>query len=105
MANLEVMTSSHSQGHPAPQGHGLPSAFSQSFNMPYDGSPHAHPSAHNQTQHTYSQSFPNGPVSNPGYARSFGAEGYGGPGRNYGGKPQIYTVCDERSSGAFDRAC
>lgn len=78
----------HSQAHPTP--HGLPTGFSQSFTMPYDGSPHAHPPALNQAQHQYSQSFPNGPISNPGYARSFG-EGYG-PSRNYGGKPQIYTV-------------
>jgi len=61
--------------------------------MPYDGSPHAHPPAHNQAQHSYSQSFPNGPVSNPGYARSFG-EGYG-QSRSYQGKPQIYTVRQE----------
>jgi hypothetical protein len=90
----------HSHQHTAP--HGLPTAFSQSFNMPYDGSPHAHPSAHAHPQHTYSQSFPNGPVSNPGYARSFG-EGYAS-GRNHAGKPQIYTVRKMSSPGASDRA-
>lgn len=114
MANLLVMTPQqsfvapqaspqHSHARPTPHGHGLPTAFSQSFNMPYDGSPHAHPPAHNQAQQIYSQSFPNGPVSNPGYARSFG-EGYGS-GRNYGGKPQIYTVCDMKTASAFGRAC
>lgn len=71
--------------------------------MPYDGSPHAHPPAHNQPQHSYSQSFPNGPVSNPGYARSFG-EGYG-PSRNYPGKPQIYTVRQMEYHGALGYAC
>ena len=81
-------SSQRTQGQQAP--HGLPTGFSQSFNMPYDGSPHAHPPAHNQAQHSYSQSFPNGPVTNPGYARSFG-EGYG-QNRSYPGKPQIYTV-------------
>jgi hypothetical protein len=101
MANLAVMTpqqsfaatqasSQRTQGQQAPHGHST--GFSQSFNMPYDGSPHAHPPAHNQAQHSYSQSFPNGPVSNPGYARSFG-EGYG-QNRNYPAKPQIYTVRD-----------
>jgi hypothetical protein len=99
MANLAAMTpqqsfaapqasSQRTQGQQAPHGH--PTGFSQSFNMPYDGSPHAHPPAHNQAQHSYSQSFPNGPVTNPGYARSFG-DGYG-QNRNYPGKPQIYTV-------------
>jgi regulatory protein SWI6 len=82
--------------------HVLPTGFSQSFNMPYDGSPHAHPSAQNYQQHTYSQSFPNGPVSNPGYARSFG-EGYAS-GRNYGAKPQIYTVRYMNTPSAFDCA-
>lgn len=55
-------------------------------------------SQHSQPIHSHSQpmpqpfnqSFPNGPVSNPGYARSFGDPGY--PPQGYGGKPQIYTV-------------
>lgn len=112
MANLAVMTPQqsfvapqaspqHSQARSA--SHGIPTGFSQSFNMPYDGSPHAHPAAHNHPQPQYSQSFPNGPVSNPGYARSFG-DGYGSR-QNYGGKPQIYTVCDASCVGAIDCAC
>ncbi|KAK5109629.1 hypothetical protein LTR62_006866 [Meristemomyces frigidus] len=50
--------------------------------MSFDSPSHSQP--------VYSQSFPNGPVSNPGYARSFG-EGYG-RGGVYGEKPQIYTA-------------
>lgn len=56
-------------------------AYPHGYSMPYEGQ-HGAP--------VYSQSFPNGPVSNPGYARSFG-DGYGPPGR-YTDKPQIYTV-------------
>lgn len=94
----------HSQAHPTP--HGLPTGFSQSFNMPYDGSPHAHahPPAQHHAQQQYSQSFPNGPISNPGYARSFG-DGYGPSRNNYGGKPQIYTVCAKVPAGAVRHAC
>lgn len=88
----------HHQPHATP--HGLPSNFSQSFSMPYDGSPHAHPPAQPQSQPAYSQSFPNGPISNPGYARSFG-DGYGS-GRNFGGKPQIYTVGQTKPPGILE---
>ncbi|KAK5138564.1 hypothetical protein LTR08_000152 [Meristemomyces frigidus] len=60
--------------------------YGHGYNMSFD-SQHAQPMPQ---QPMYSQSFPNGPVSNPGYARSFG-EGFGGP-RGYGEKPQIYTA-------------
>ena len=68
------------------------SGYGHPYNMSFDGQ-HGHPMQQQQQQQQqpiYSQSFPNGPVSNPGYARSFG-EGFGGP-RGYGEKPQIYTV-------------
>lgn len=64
---------------------------SMSFDSSQQQAPQQHGHAHSQpSAPSYSQSFPNGPVSNPGYARSFG-DGYGG-GRGYGEKPQIYTV-------------
>ncbi|RMY54559.1 hypothetical protein D0865_04644 [Hortaea werneckii] len=67
---------------PQPYGHG----YSISFD-----SPHGAPSPmHAQSQPVYSQTFPNGPMSNPGYARSFG-DNYGPP-RGYADKPQIYTA-------------
>nr|OQO16626.1 hypothetical protein B0A51_16073 [Rachicladosporium sp. CCFEE 5018] len=97
MANLTFMTPQQSFAHmsqaSSPQ-HGMPAPYSQSFSTPYDHvNTHAHPSQQQQPaqrQMQYSQSFPNGPVSNPGYARSFG-QGYEN-GRGYGGKPQIYTA-------------
>ncbi|EMC96341.1 hypothetical protein BAUCODRAFT_471495 [Baudoinia panamericana UAMH 10762] len=63
-----------SQPNGAPYGHG----YNLSFDSQLAGQP------------VYSQGFPNGPVSNPGYLRSFG-DGYG-PVRDYAGKPQIYTA-------------
>ncbi|KAI7056003.1 apses-domain-containing protein [Hortaea werneckii] len=67
---------------PQPYGHG--------YSMSFD-SPHGAPSPmHAQSQPVYSQTFPNGPMSNPGYARSFG-DNYGPP-RGYADKPQIYTA-------------
>lgn len=90
------MTPQHSfamQHSPPPNmQHALPQSYSQSFSMPYDGSQHAHPQSHLQApqQPQYSQSFPNGPVSNPAYAQSFG-DNYGN-GSSFTGKPQIYTV-------------
>jgi len=89
-------------GHPGPtqpngmpmygHGHGYSTSFDSQYNAPIQ--PHGQP--------VYSQSFPNGPVSNPGYARSFG-EGYGQP-RGYGEKPQIYTVRSDRDSDGVSRA-
>ena len=76
------------QGHqPSSQPNGMP-AYGHSHNLSFD-SQHSQP-MFSQGQPSFSQSFPNGPISNPGYARSFG-EGYGAP-RGYGEKPQIYTV-------------
>ncbi|TKA68182.1 hypothetical protein B0A55_07346 [Friedmanniomyces simplex] len=59
-----------------------------SFDSQHGPPTYAHP--HQNGQPVYAQSFSNGPVSNPGYARSFG-EGYG-PVRGYMEKPQIYTA-------------
>lgn len=72
---------------PSSQPNGLPGGYGHSYSMSFD-SPHGQP-MHSHSQPIYNQSFPNGPVSNPGYARSFG-EGYGAM-RGYE-KPQIYTV-------------
>jgi len=62
------------------------SSYPPSYSMSFD-SQHSAPISN--TQPVYPQSYPNGPISNPGYARSFG-DGYGM--RAYGEKPQIYTV-------------
>ncbi|KAK4544485.1 hypothetical protein LTR36_004056 [Oleoguttula mirabilis] len=68
--------SSQPNGLPAPHGHGH--GYSMSFDAQHSQPMHSH------GQPLYSQSF--GPVSNPGYARSFGG--------GYGERPasQIYTA-------------
>lgn len=70
-----------------------PSTYGNSYNMSFE-------SQHSQTAPSYSQSFsnsqssvyPNGPVSNAGYSRSFGEGSYGGSRGYDSAKPQIYTV-------------
>lgn len=74
----------------APSMNGVP-AYNHGYNMSFD-------SQHSQSQppqhpvQSYSQSFPNGPVSNPVYARSFNDGSFGGNMRTQYDKPQIYTV-------------
>ncbi len=91
---------------PSAQPTGMPGYYGHNYNMSFDSQhgplpypppnqhPHPHPHPHQHQpqngQPVYAQSFANGPVSNPGYARSFG-EGYG-PVRGYMEKAQIYTV-------------
>ncbi|KAK0840271.1 transcriptional regulator swi6 [Friedmanniomyces endolithicus] len=91
---------------PSAQPTGMPGYYGHNYNMSFDSQhgplpypppnqhPHPHPHPHQHQpqngQPVYAQSFANGPVSNPGYARSFG-EGYG-PVRGYMEKAQIYTA-------------
>ncbi|KAI5357984.1 Putative transcription regulator HTH, APSES-type DNA-binding domain-containing protein [Septoria linicola] len=70
-----------------PNGHAAYGAH-PSYTTSFDGSQQ---SLSQPAPTTYSQSFPNGPVSNPGYARSFG-EGAMSAMRQYNEKPQIYTA-------------
>ncbi|KAF2772204.1 hypothetical protein EJ03DRAFT_215359 [Teratosphaeria nubilosa] len=70
---------SHAAPAPSPQAHNPP--YGHGYNMSFDPS---------HSQPVYAQSYPNGPVSNPQYARSFG-DGYRRS--SYGGdKTQIYTA-------------
>ncbi|KXT16932.1 hypothetical protein AC579_4733 [Pseudocercospora musae] len=72
---------------------GLPSYAGHAYNMSFDASQHHHqPSLSQPAQPTYAQTFPNGPVSNPGYARSFGEGAMNNRMRGYNEKPQIYTA-------------
>ena len=87
---------------PSAQPTGMPGYYGHNYNMSFDSQhgplpyppPNQHPHPHQHQpqngQPVYAQSFASGPVSNPGYARSFG-EGYG-PVRGYMEKAQIYTV-------------
>lgn len=70
----------------ASQPNGLPSYGGHGYNVSFDGSQHS------QQASGYSQSFSNGPVSNPGFARSFGDQANMSSMRGYSEKPQIYTV-------------
>lgn len=71
--------------------HGLPSTHaSAAHKVSFEGSQLSRQQSQSQPMPTYSQSFPSAPVSNSGYARSFG-EGYG-PMPAFGDEPQIYTV-------------
>ena len=80
------------QQSPQQQSNSQPSSYGahHSYNHSFDGSQQQ---SHSQpAPASYAQSFPNGPVSNPGYARSFG-DGAMSNMRQYNEKPQIYTVC------------
>lgn len=69
-----------SQSGPQPNG-GMP-GYGHNYNMSFD-------SQNGGQAMNYNQNFQNGPVANPGYARSFGDGSFGGRGYD---KPQIYTV-------------
>lgn len=79
----------------APPSHApSPYAHAHGYNMSFDSPQHA---IHSQPSyaHSFSQSFPNGPVSGAGYSRSFAEPQYAastGQQRSFDGKPQIYTV-------------
>lgn len=90
---------SHQYSHMAPQAspqqvsssqpNGLQSYGNHGYNLSFDSSQQ---SLSQPLPTGFSQSFPNGPVSNPGYARSFG-EGASMKGmRGYNEPAQIYTV-------------
>lgn len=73
-----------------PNMNGLPS-YNHSYSMSFDSQQGQSQPQHHPVQ-GYSQSFPNGPVSNPGYARSFNDGSFGANMRTQYEKPQIYTV-------------
>lgn len=73
------------------QPNGMPSYASHNYNTSFDGSQHGQ-SFGQPAPAPYAQSFPNGPVSNPGYARSFGDQAQRYPMPYATEKPQIYTV-------------
>lgn len=69
----------------------MPSYASHNYNTSFDGSQHGQ-SFGQPAPAPYAQSFPNGPVSNPGYARSFGDQAQRYPMPYATEKPQIYTA-------------
>ncbi|EME46972.1 hypothetical protein DOTSEDRAFT_69080 [Dothistroma septosporum NZE10] len=75
----------------ASQPNGMPSYASHGYNNSFDGSQHGQ-SFSQPTPAGYTQSFSNGPVSNPGYARSFGDQAQRYPMPYATEKPQIYTA-------------
>lgn len=90
--SFHMSQQSPQQSSSQPNGHGAYGA-NHGYNVSFDGNQQQHQSASQPAPATYAQSFPNGPVSNPGYARSFG-EGAMSAMRQYNEKPQIYTVCE-----------
>lgn len=95
MASISAMPPSHMLPANSPQAH-------QTMSQPHGMPTHAHGHGYSlsfdsqQNQPMYSQSFPNGPVSNPGFARSFMNDPRSHDARNYAS--QIYTVseCEAR---------
>ncbi|CAK4033968.1 Cell division cycle-related res2 pct1 [Lecanosticta acicola] len=71
------------------QPNGLPGYGGHGYNLSFDA---GQQSLSQPTPASYLQSFPNGPVSNPGFARSFGDQANMSPMRGYSDKPQIYTA-------------
>ncbi|GIZ36728.1 hypothetical protein CKM354_000019500 [Cercospora kikuchii] len=88
--SFHMSQQSPQQSSSQPNGHGAYGA-NHGYNVSFDGNQQQHQSASQPAPATYAQSFPNGPVSNPGYARSFG-EGAMSAMRQYNEKPQIYTA-------------
>lgn len=83
------MPSHASPSQSASQPNGVPS-YHHGYNVSFDAS--GQQSFSQPAPSPYAQSFPNGPVSNPGYARSFGSQSMRGGMRGYNEEPQIYTV-------------
>lgn len=65
------------------------------YNMSFDPTQHQQQPAGQVVQGGFAHSFPNGPMSNPGFARSFG-DGKKGAIRGGTENPQIYTVGHSR---------